>query len=193
MNSATLKHLLGRSALYGLLARCFHSPGNGGWETIVNLSKEVPKEWKGPVNDLLANGPPPPDTYMTLFGTAGACHDCETAFLDGLPTGGTLADVAGFYQAFSFPSALVKGNPPDHIATELEFLSFMFAKEAKAVFQENKQARKTCLSARKKFVKEHLQWAQPFAGAVTEHAPHNSFYNQVASLLEEVMKEENHQ
>lgn len=190
MDTVALKYLLSRSALYGLLAHCLSRPENGEWQTILNLSKEVPIAWRGAVRQLLVNGPPSSDVYMVTFGTAGACHDCETAFLDGLPTGGTLADVAGFYQAFSFPTASVKGNPPDHIATELKFLSFMFAKEAKAVFQGDQQAREICLTAREKFIKEHLQWVQPFAGAVTEHTPHN-FYGQAANLLQEVIKEGN--
>lgn len=192
MNHASLKYLLGRSALYGLLARCFHPLENGGWKTIVNLSKEVPKEWKGQVQGLLEKGPPSTDDYMRFFGTAGACHDCETAFLNGLPTGGTLADVAGFYQAFSFPNhtASKKQNPPDHIATELEFLSFMFAKEAKALFQEDKEARKTCLSARGKFVRDHLsQWMPLFADSVAEHTQ-NDFYVRATTLLVEAIKEE---
>jgi TorA maturation chaperone TorD len=188
MDSVTIKYLLSRSALYGLLARCFQRPENGWWETIVNLSKEVPKEWQESVQRLLTKGPPPPDVYMTLFGPAGACHDCETAFLDGLPTGGTLADVAGFYRAFSFPTASVKGNPPDHVATELEFLSFMFAKEAKALFQKDGAARKVCLSAREKFLREHLPWIHLFADAVVENTRHG-FYTEVANLLQEVMEE----
>ncbi len=191
MNSATIKYLLSQSALYGLLARCFRPPENGWWDTIVNLSREIPKEWQGNVQRLLTQGPPPPDVYMALFGTAGACHDCETAFLTGLPTEGTLADVAGFYQAFSFPIASRKGNPPDHIATQLEFISFMFAKEAKAIFQEDKEARKICLTAREKFVREHLsQWVPLFANSLAEHAT-NAFYTQAATLLTEAVKEEN--
>ncbi|HHT9154936.1 MAG TPA: TorD/DmsD family molecular chaperone [Candidatus Tripitaka sp. YC43] len=190
MNHTSLKYLLGRSALYGLLARCFHPLENGGWQTIVNLSKEVPKEWKSHVQGLLEKGPPSTDDYMRSFGTAGACHDCETAFLNGLPTGGALADVAGFYQAFSFPLASKKQDPPDHIATELEFLSFMFAKEAKALFAGDKEARKTCLSARGKFVRDHMStWMPPFADGVAERIQ-NDFYIRAAALLVEALKEE---
>jgi len=191
MNHASLKYLLARSALYGLLARCFHPLGNGGWKTIVNLSEEVPKEWKSHVQCLLEKGPPSADDYMRSFGTAGACHDCETAFLNGLPAGGALADVAGFYQAFSFPLASKGRNPPDHIGTHLEFLSFMFAKEANALYAGDKEARKTCLSARGKFVRDHMsQWIPLFVNGVAEHSTHD-FYIQAATTLQEVLKEEN--
>lgn len=190
MHPATLKYLLSRSALYGLLARCFSQPENGGWAIIMNLSKEVPKEWQGPIKGLLSNGPPPAEVFMKFFGTAGTCHDCETAYLAGLPTGGTLADVAGFYQAFSFPGPSKKGNPPDHVATQLEFLSFMFAKEARALFNKDKEARRVCLSAREKFVREHLsQWIPLFTDGVIGRVPHN-FYTRAATILMEAIKEE---
>ena len=190
MNHASLKYLLSRSVLYGLFARCFHPLENGGWKTIVNLSKEVPKEWKSRVQGLLEKGPPSTDDYMRSFGTAGGCHDCETAFLTKLPAGGNLADMAGFYQAFSFPLDSKKSNPPDHVATQLEFLSFMFAKEAKALFQEDKEARKTCLSARGKFVRDHMStWMPIFADGVAERTQ-NDFYTRAAALLVEALKEE---
>lgn len=73
----------------------------------------------------------------------------------GAPGGKTfqLADIAGFYRAFGFE---VKGERPDHIVPELEFMALLLAKEAYATLSGEDAGAEVCRKARESFLSEHL-------------------------------------
>ncbi len=100
------------------------------------------------------------------------CPPCETQW------GGTqtfrqaqdLADIAGFYRAFGLEAA-AGGERLDHIATELEFASFLAWKEASAAAAAEEERAAIARDARRRFIEEHLgRWAPSFAARLAKIA-----------------------
>jgi len=84
-----------------------------------------------------------------------------------------LADVAGFYAAFGFQ---VRGERPDHIAPELEFVALTCVKEAYALVCDDEEGATTCREARATFVEEHLlPWLPEFGRRLAEQRAHPVF------------------
>lgn len=81
-----------------------------------------------------------------------------------------LADVAGFYRAFGVAPGRDVPERPDHLATELEFLGLLVAKERYARMQDGdawQERARLCRDAQRVFVEEHLAWWLPaFAHAL---------------------------
>jgi TorA maturation chaperone TorD len=107
------------------------------------------------------------------------------------PAGGLLADVAGFYRAFCFPFARSEipaiAGPPDRLATELSFVSFLFAKEAYACCGGDTEAADACRHGRDLFLREHLgQWIGRLAGRLDQCAPETG-YERAARLAQQVV------
>lgn len=68
-------------------------------------------------------------------------------------------------------------EPPDHVAIELEFMSFLCSLEAKAYETCNENDIKTSVERQHKFLNSHLgKWYPRFAQAVTD-SPTKSLYN----------------
>ncbi len=75
--------------------------------------------------------------------------------------------------------------PPDHVAVELEFLSFLVFKEIEGTKKEDKKQIDFARELQERVVKEHLRlFAQNIGEKVTEHA-RTSFYRTVALVLKE--------
>lgn len=190
MDTNNVKELLSRSALYGFFSCCFLSSWKGELENIEKHSAEVPDAWSNRVKELCILTKDISDEKCTsLFGGIGGCHDCESSYRS-LPAGGMLADISGFYNAFGYPEEDIDNKPPDHICKELGYLSFMFAKEAHALYKEDTEAAETCSQARTKFIKEHLlEWSTSFVENVSENAP-DSFFSKAAALMNEAVEAE---
>ncbi len=79
---------------------------------------------------------------------------------------------------------------PDHIAAELEFLHFLYAKELAAMAEGDRTTSRRYFAQRQEFLREHLgQWVSPFAAAVKQEAG-TSFYKHLASLTEMFLAED---
>lgn len=75
-----------------------------------------------------------------------------------------MADVAGFYQAFGLQPAEQDSDRFDHVCLELEFLSWIAAKESHALTAEDAAGAEVCREARARFFEEHvLSWMPAFA------------------------------
>lgn len=73
--------------------------------------------------------------------------------------------------------------PPDHIAVELEFLSFLAFKEIEGAKKKDQKQIDFAQELQAQVVKEHLRsFAQNIGGKVAEHA-RTSFYRTVALVL----------
>ncbi len=102
--------------------------------------------------------------------------------------GPTLADIAGFYRAFGLELAV--SERPDHIALELEFMSFLAYKEALALQNDLREQAETCRDAQKKFLEAHLgRWAGLFAETVIRTSQ-LQFYRDLARELQEFIESE---
>jgi TorA maturation chaperone TorD len=72
-----------------------------------------------------------------------------------------LADVAGYYRAFGLEPSRDMPERADHVALELEFMSWLIGKERNAQTAEHAQ---TCRDAQVRFAREHLVWWVPAFG-----------------------------
>ncbi|MEW6581573.1 MAG: molecular chaperone TorD family protein, partial [Actinomycetota bacterium] len=79
-----------------------------------------------------------------------------------------MSDVAGFYAAFGARVAGPEGDRPDHVACELEFLSFLALRRAAAVEEGRAEDAEVCGDAEDSFLREHVgRWLGPFGTAVS--------------------------
>ncbi len=71
-----------------------------------------------------------------------------------------MADVAGFYTAFGLKP---KGELPDHIVSELEFMALLSVKESRALLMGEDEGLEVVRSAQVKFMEDHLgRWVAAF-------------------------------
>jgi TorA maturation chaperone TorD len=109
-----------------------------------------------------------------------------------------LADIAGFYNAFGLQPSRDMPERHDHIALELEFMSWLIVKEFHArenPSAEGKERAEICRDAQRKFFSQHLAWWAPaFAFALVRRSegatnvaemaePPNTFYGAAARVL----------
>jgi TorA maturation chaperone TorD len=141
--------------------------------------KRAQLAWQGAaVEDL---GP----SYLRLFAPNGAASLHESAYGDGRRIAGRaaeLADISGFYLAFGFaPSA---GDPdlPDHLCSELEFLSALLVKEAYARNQGWTISGWRAREAEKSFLEQHIgRWMRALRANLAD-APMASPFGELAEL-----------
>ncbi|MBI3989645.1 MAG: molecular chaperone TorD family protein [candidate division NC10 bacterium] len=102
----------------------------------------------------------------------------------------SLGDIAGFYRAFGLEVSDQAKDRLDHIAVELEFMSFLAYKEAYALAHHGEEAADLCREAQQKFFHEHLgRWAPLFFKLLGRKAQ-EGFYQQLASFAEGFLDEE---
>lgn len=160
----TLQDLLARSSLYAALARWMRRDGDAG-----KLASEVPPGWHSVLRKVAAR---PRMEYSRVMGGTGACADGELSYRTRVPAGTILADIAGFYRAFGFPYSEGGDEKPDHIASELEFVAFLLAKEAHARASGKTEAAELVSRARLSFLKDHLaRWIGGLAASLAARAP----------------------
>jgi hypothetical protein len=206
---------LAHAALFESLALCFRSRPGESPQTLRGIVDESPERWRPKLLEVAKlMEQVTEEHYLQLFGNGGLCHDCESAYVTNRPAGGLLADVAGFYRAFGYTAACGSGSEPaevcqgagrfgnlphsssgspadpiDHIATELSFVSFLFAKEAHAQFGGNVLAADICRRARELFLHEHLgTWIVGFTASVDRNAS-GSGHERAAALVRDALIE----
>lgn len=67
-----------------------------------------------------------------------------------------LADVSGFYLAFGFGPTESDASPPDHLGTELEFMSLLYLKLAYALERRRPEQVRITRDAMGRFLQDHL-------------------------------------
>jgi DMSO reductase family type II enzyme chaperone len=91
-----------------------------------------------------------------------------------------MADVAGFYRAFGLET---RGELPDHIVSELEFMAVLCLKEAHATLDGKEDAIRIVRSAQERFLADHLgRWVGRFREAIRRES-RVDLYPQLADLL----------
>jgi TorA maturation chaperone TorD len=77
--------------------------------------------------------------------------------------GPLLADIAAFHKAFAYSPERLPADVPDHLAAELDFLSYMAVKMAYALESDDAENARITEEAYRKFQKEHLNtWLDAF-------------------------------
>jgi DMSO reductase family type II enzyme chaperone len=111
--------------------------------------------------------------YTWLFQRNVQCSLHETAYdqARNVVMAHDLAAIAGFYAAFGVQIAEGFRDLPDHLSMELEFVSFLYVKEAYALEQGWRSLANVCRVARRRFLGEHLaRWFPAFAARVGQRA-----------------------
>ena len=195
------RELLARAALYRLIAEGFSYPEPERIASVRRNALElaaaaargdlVPvlapalralgRVWRtAPAESLAAE-------YSRLFLGAGLVPLREGGYGDGLRFAGQpvdIADLNGFYLAFGFVVSETAPNPPDHLGTEVEFVSLLHLKKAHALDRERQRDVRTVDQAMGRFLEDHLgRWIPSFEAALREAEASTPY-----ALLAEVMK-----
>lgn len=128
--------------------------------------------------------------YNRLFQLAQnvACPITAGEYLPGESRQATaVAQLKGLYRSFGVKMRLV--HEPDHLSVILEFMSWLYAKEARALDKEDEDNASHCRRARAILVEDYLGWLPLFRDAVKLNAE-LKFYPWLASLITEVVRTE---
>jgi TorA maturation chaperone TorD len=121
--------------------------------------------------------------FFSVLGPSG-CPACESSYERAAMAsrGPLLADIAAYYQAFAYrPEGL--REVPDHVAVELDFLSFMAVKIAFANFEARNDEAAVARDAYEAFHRRHLDvWAPALCDALVETG--SPQYQSVARFLQ---------
>ncbi len=104
----------------------------------------------------------------------------------GGPNVQTIADVAGFYRAFGFEA---RGERPDHLSAQLEFLALVCVLEAHAHLAGLREEADVCARARQTFLKDHLSWVGNLAERVRQTTPRPALHHLVGLVCQLVRAE----
>ena len=168
---------LARADVYRLLSSAFVYPGKEEMaslqefaadveDSISLLPYDIKEEYQAFSSDIAkadAEGLRP--EYTELFLTRMFCPPTETVYgKNSFNTPNILGDISGYYKAFGFTLSDKAEVPShDHLAVELEFMSFLELKIAYALEQKNEENLDICLKAKKGFLAEHIgRWAYVF-------------------------------
>lgn len=103
--------------------------------------------------------------YHTTFGPGGPAAPREVGYRQTVHPGAFLAELMGCYQAFAY--AAPTREPPDHVAVEADFLSFLKLKEAYARSSGRGEQAEIAAEAARGFLEDHLsRIAEPLAEAL---------------------------
>jgi TorA maturation chaperone TorD len=131
--------------------------------------------------------------YMRLFIGPGRplAPPWESMFLsdDALLFQVETLEVRSWYRAYGLESKRFHHEPDDHMALELEFVSFLTDSAAQQLQENDCAAAEALLEARFGFLSEHLlRWCYDWCRAVNENAE-DLFYQGMAKLVAGVLKE----
>jgi TorA maturation chaperone TorD len=122
-------------------------------------------------------------TWMFFASKPRIAYLFESVYREGKLLQESTFEIAGLYR----DAGLVLNEdfrlPPDHIAVELEFLSFLYFKELEACRSEKPEAAGYARKLQAAVIHKHLaSFAQSLAERVQQHAK-TSFYREIASVL----------
>lgn len=188
MKKNDLKRAQSRAVLYRMMALPFREPYP---EKILSEQWQMVLEELPGIESESIPIPPNPEKNLELemrevFGhnLSPDCPPYETQYgkLDVFRSTQILADLAGFYRAFGLDMA-DHNRRPDHIATELEFVSLLCLKESMALENNDQEHADLCRAAERRFLATHLgRWVGSFVEAISRKAP-GSYYTGLSQTL----------
>lgn len=198
-----VQRLLAKALAYGGCARLL-SPSCGGTvpqEAVAGLQQGLVqlglREGQEHLRAFLADVDLDPDGYRAEYlrvfergavSPYGASQSGPGPHPMGGPNVQLIADVAGFYRAFGFEA---RGERPDHLSAQLEFLALVCVQEAGARLAGLEEEAGVCTRAREAFLRDHLAWLPSFAERVRKASPRTALHHLVA-LVRQLMESEAH-
>ena len=180
----SIQRLLGRSALYELLALALAYPDDETLERVAILAEDLrghlvvaERRLGAPLDRLTSalrgvEAEQLAPVYFALFEGSVLCSPHETEYIrDPLAKAAQLADIAGFYAAFGLKVSRLHQTTPDEICTELEFMALLTRKEVYASVRRWTEHQEVTRDAGRRFLESHLgRWSGAFAAALCDHA-----------------------
>lgn len=153
MSRAALREALSEAAVWRLAGLLLERPRPGWRAEVERLRVEV----SDPALSRAATeaGRADEGGYLAMLGPGGRVSPREVAYRRFGDPGRILADLAAFYDAFSYRPAAE--DPPDHVALEAGFVGYLRLKEAFAIERCDVPAADVTAAARTAFVQEHLR------------------------------------
>jgi nitrate reductase assembly molybdenum cofactor insertion protein NarJ len=165
---ACRQELLREAAAWRLLGLLFECPSSAWRRHVRALAREV----RAPGLRMAAHAAlkqAGEGLYHSTFGPGGPAPCREAACRPAVELGTLMADLEGFYQAFGYQPE--NCEPPDHVAIETGFVSFLCLKQVYAIADGNQEAADIISQATRRFLEDHLRMlAGPLAAAL-RHSP----------------------
>lgn len=155
------KKLLKEAAEWRLIGLLFECPV-GEWQTEVkSLAGEISdKRLKKAAAAAVSEGSE--GIYHSIFGPGGPAPPREVSYRSWVQPGYLLSELSAYYSAFSYHPETP--DPPDHVAIEAGFISYLRLKQAYAALLGDPEHERAASEAAEKFISEHLiQIAHPLA------------------------------
>ncbi|MEX1027611.1 MAG: molecular chaperone TorD family protein [Candidatus Paceibacterota bacterium] len=92
------------------------------------------------------------DEYWRLFDSSQACTLNQASYIRR-DKGTILGDVCGFYNAFGWQASLTRGERPDHLLCQLEFVGMMLAMAAQTTDETQREVVRDALA---EFARLHM-------------------------------------
>jgi nitrate reductase assembly molybdenum cofactor insertion protein NarJ len=143
--------LLAHAASWRLASLLLERPRPGWRDEIEKLSCEVADQELSTVAEVTDETE---GVYHWFFGPGGVVSPREVSYCGFEDPGHLMADLASFYDGFSFRPQ--REEPIDHISVETGFVGYLFLKEAYARTEGNQEAAKVAEQGRELFIKEHV-------------------------------------
>ena len=202
LEDAGIQRILGRSAVYELLALGITYPTEASVKRLVDLATDLQGhdivKTYGLAPRLAAiresiEGVAVPELQLEhsrLFLGQVLCSPHETEYeRDTFSKASQLADIAGFYNAWGLQTSESRRTMPDFVGTELEFLAMVTRREAYAALRGWANRRKVARASADAFMQSHLgRWVNAFAADLREVVaddPAGRFYAALARTLEQ--------
>lgn len=152
-----------RWRLLGLLLEC---PREAWRREVATLAAEVDDpELRAAAEAALATASE--GTYHSVFGPGGPAPPREVSYHETLELGSLMSELTGYYTSFGYHPLTLE--PPDHVAVEAGFVSYLRFKEAYALTGGDGEHAAMAAQASQTFREDHLALiARPLAALLAD-------------------------
>lgn len=103
--------------------------------------------------------------YHSIFGPGGPASPREVSYHDSVQLGYLMSELAFLYDAFAYRP--MSNEPPDHVALEAGYVSYLAFKQAYALGRSQSERAQLAADASRQFLENHLSlMAEPLACAL---------------------------
>lgn len=197
-------HLMGRAAIYKLLACAFSFPNDESFAQLRALLRDVRECWTGDDVDVAealtalsenVRGQEPRQLasfYTRLFAAETKSSLRETDYdRNAFAKASQLADISGLYGAFGLRPSNSVMRAPARARIEFEFLSFLLLKQVHALARCLPQEVEIAHAAYRSFLCDHAgRWISSFTQCLGVETNPTGFYRVAISLAEAFVERE---
>ncbi|HBR58267.1 MAG TPA: hypothetical protein DEA22_12490 [Blastocatellia bacterium] len=153
--------LLKEAAEWRMIGLLFECPVND-WRNEVNALAAEMTDKRLKKAAVAAVGEGSEGMYHSIFGPGGPAPPREVSYRSWIQPGYLLSELSAYYAAFSYHPETP--DPPDHVAIETGFISYLRLKQAYAELLGDAEHASIASDAAQKFISEHLvKIAHPLA------------------------------